>query len=102
MSDLPVGGLLVVPATGVGEVRPGDDLAGLLAGAWRGAGVVPQDGDVVAVTSKVVSKAEGRLVPAGSAAATGRTPGRRRSRTRPTASSRCGAAPASCARGTGS
>ena len=62
MSDLPVGGLLVVPATGIGEVRPGDDLAGLLAGAWRGAGLVPQDGDVVAVTSKVVSKAEGRLV----------------------------------------
>ncbi|GAA1920587.1 coenzyme F420-0:L-glutamate ligase [Nocardioides marmoribigeumensis] len=56
--------LLVVPATGVGEVRPGDDLAALLAVAWRGAGVVPQDGDVVAVTSKVVSKAEGRLVAA--------------------------------------
>ncbi len=64
MSDLPAGGLLVVPATGVGEVRPGDDLAALLTDAWRGAGVVPQHGDVVAVTSKVVSKAEGRLVAA--------------------------------------
>ncbi len=64
MSDLPVGGLLVVPATGVGEVSPGDDLAALLADAWRGAGVVPRDGDVVAVTSKVVSKAEGRVVDA--------------------------------------
>lgn len=67
MSDLPVGGLLVVPAIGVGEVRPGDDLAALLADAWRGAGMVPQDGDVVAVTSKVISKAEGRLVPAADA-----------------------------------
>lgn len=65
MSDLPVGGLLVVPATGIGEVRPGDDLAALLADAWRGAGVVPQHGDVIAVTSKVVSKSEGRLVSAG-------------------------------------
>jgi coenzyme F420-0:L-glutamate ligase/coenzyme F420-1:gamma-L-glutamate ligase len=64
VSDVPVGGLLVVPATGVGEVRPGDDLAGVLATAWRGAGVVAQDGDVVVVTSKVVSKAEGRLVAA--------------------------------------
>jgi coenzyme F420-0:L-glutamate ligase/coenzyme F420-1:gamma-L-glutamate ligase len=61
-------GLLVVPAAGVGEVRAGDDLAALLAEAWLGAGVEPRDGDVVAVTSKVVSKAEGRLVPAGTGA----------------------------------
>ena len=53
-----------MPATGVGEVRQGDDLVAVLAEAWRGAGIVPQDGDVVAVTSKVVSKAEGRLVDA--------------------------------------
>ncbi|CAA9328917.1 MAG: Coenzyme F420-0:L-glutamate ligase @ F420-1:L-glutamate ligase / Nitroreductase family protein Rcas_3978 [uncultured Frankineae bacterium] len=43
---------------GLPEVRPGDDLAGLVAAA-----VELQDGDVVVVTSKVVSKAEGRLVP---------------------------------------
>jgi coenzyme F420-0:L-glutamate ligase/coenzyme F420-1:gamma-L-glutamate ligase len=43
---------------GIGEVAPGDDLAELIAGAapWL------RDGDVVVVTSKVVSKAEGRLV----------------------------------------
>jgi coenzyme F420-0:L-glutamate ligase / coenzyme F420-1:gamma-L-glutamate ligase len=44
---------------GIGEVGPGDDLVGLLAGALRDA----QDGDVVVVTQKVVSKAEAQLVP---------------------------------------
>jgi coenzyme F420-0:L-glutamate ligase/coenzyme F420-1:gamma-L-glutamate ligase len=42
---------------GVGEVRPGDDLAGLLLDATD-----LRDGDVLVVTSKVVSKAEGRVV----------------------------------------
>ena len=45
---------------GLPEVRPGDDLAALIAQA-----VELRDGDVVVVTSKVVSKAEGRLVAAG-------------------------------------
>jgi coenzyme F420-0:L-glutamate ligase/coenzyme F420-1:gamma-L-glutamate ligase len=51
---------------GVGEVRRGDDLADHLLGAvvptcsTDGASLV--DGDVVCVTSKVVSKAEGRVV----------------------------------------
>jgi coenzyme F420-0:L-glutamate ligase/coenzyme F420-1:gamma-L-glutamate ligase len=40
-------------------VRPGDDLGGLLAGSGRD---LLQDGDVLVVTHKVVSKAEGRLV----------------------------------------
>jgi coenzyme F420-0:L-glutamate ligase/coenzyme F420-1:gamma-L-glutamate ligase len=43
---------------GIGEVRPGDDLAELIAVAADDL----RDGDVVVVTSKVVSKAEGRLV----------------------------------------
>lgn len=48
----------VRPVTGIGEVRPGDDVAALVTGAadWL------RDGDVVVVTSKIVSKAEGRLV----------------------------------------
>ncbi|MFL6139035.1 MAG: coenzyme F420-0:L-glutamate ligase [Frankiaceae bacterium] len=41
-----------------GEVRPGDDLAALIAAAEPALA----DGDVVVVTSKVVSKAEGRVV----------------------------------------
>ncbi|MDT0310239.1 coenzyme F420-0:L-glutamate ligase [Streptomyces sp. DSM 44917] len=47
---------------GIPEVREGDDLAKLIAGAAAGPGLPGlADGDVVVVTSKVVSKAEGRL-----------------------------------------
>jgi coenzyme F420-0:L-glutamate ligase / coenzyme F420-1:gamma-L-glutamate ligase len=55
--------LVVVPLAGMPEVRPGDDLARLLLEAVRRAGLALADGDVLAVTSKVVAKAEGRLVP---------------------------------------
>lgn len=50
----------ILPIPGLPEFRPGDDLgAGVAAAApWL------RDGDVVVVTSKVVSKCEGRLVPA--------------------------------------
>jgi coenzyme F420-0:L-glutamate ligase / coenzyme F420-1:gamma-L-glutamate ligase len=58
-----VSALTVVPLTGLPEVRPGDDLARLLLEAVRAAGMELADGDVLAVTSKVVAKAEGRLVP---------------------------------------
>ena len=47
----------LIPVTGLPEVRPGDELAALIAGR---AELV--DGDVVVVTQKIVSKAEGRLV----------------------------------------
>jgi coenzyme F420-0:L-glutamate ligase len=45
---------------GVGEVRRGDDLADHLLAVTAGAALA--DGDVVCVTSKVVSKSEGRVV----------------------------------------
>lgn len=54
--------ITVLPLAGLPEVRPGDDLAGLLATAALDEGV--QHGDCLVVTSKVVSKAEGRLVAA--------------------------------------
>lgn len=57
--------LCVEPVPGIGEVRPGDDLAAVIVTATTRAGQALEDGDVVVVTSKVVSKAEGRLVPAG-------------------------------------
>ncbi|MGM1028486.1 MAG: coenzyme F420-0:L-glutamate ligase [Actinomycetota bacterium] len=47
---------------GMGEIRPGDDLPGIVADAV--APLEPVDGDIVVVTSKVVSKAEGRFRPA--------------------------------------
>ncbi|MBQ0848597.1 coenzyme F420-0:L-glutamate ligase [Streptomyces sp. NPDC057621] len=53
---------------GLPEVRPGDDLAKLIASAVAGAGAAAgpglADGDVLLVTSKIVSKAEGRVVEA--------------------------------------
>lgn len=45
------------PVPGLPEIRPGDDLARLVA-----AHAQLRDGDIVVVTSKIVSKAEGRLV----------------------------------------
>lgn len=47
---------------GMGEIRPGDDLPTIVADAL--APLSPRDGDIVVVTSKVVSKAEGRIRPA--------------------------------------
>ena len=52
----------VMPVPGLPEVALGDDLASLLAPALRSVGV--RDEDVVVVTSKMVAKAEGRLVAA--------------------------------------
>ncbi|MDO8121048.1 coenzyme F420-0:L-glutamate ligase [Isoptericola sp. b490] len=46
---------------GMGEVRPGDDLGALIGTLLED---VIADGDVVVVTSKIVSKAEGRVVAA--------------------------------------
>jgi coenzyme F420-0:L-glutamate ligase/coenzyme F420-1:gamma-L-glutamate ligase len=46
---------------GIREVRPGDDVATLVAEAVERDGPPLADGDVVVVTSKIVSKAEGRL-----------------------------------------
>jgi len=49
---------------GMGEIRPGDQLGELVAAACAGPPNGPlEDGDVLVVTQKVVSKAEGRLVP---------------------------------------
>ena len=51
----------VIPLTGLPEVQQGDDLAALiLDGARAGPGI--ETGDVVVVTQKIVSKAEGRVV----------------------------------------
>ena len=51
----------ILAVTGLPEIVPGADLVALLAQALRP--LAPQDGDFLAVTSKIVSKAEGRLVP---------------------------------------
>ncbi|MGH3424047.1 MAG: coenzyme F420-0:L-glutamate ligase [Nocardioidaceae bacterium] len=50
----------LIPVTGLPEFRPGDDLVGALVAAapWL------RDGDVLVLTSKILSKVEGRLVTA--------------------------------------
>jgi coenzyme F420-0:L-glutamate ligase/coenzyme F420-1:gamma-L-glutamate ligase len=47
----------IVGVAGLPEIRPGDDLSAQIAAA-----TAIRDGDVVVVTSKIVSKAEGRIV----------------------------------------
>jgi dehydro coenzyme F420 reductase / coenzyme F420-0:L-glutamate ligase / coenzyme F420-1:gamma-L-glutamate ligase len=50
----------ILPVEGLPEVRVGDDLTVLLAPKLGELGI--RDGDIVAITQKVVSKAEGRVV----------------------------------------
>jgi coenzyme F420-0:L-glutamate ligase/coenzyme F420-1:gamma-L-glutamate ligase len=57
MTDLPTLTVLGVP--GIGEIRPGDDLATMVAEACISVGLEAHD--VLVVTQKVVSKAEDRL-----------------------------------------
>jgi coenzyme F420-0:L-glutamate ligase/coenzyme F420-1:gamma-L-glutamate ligase len=52
-------GLEILPVEGIPEIRPGDDLPELIG---RAAGKNLREGDVLIVTHKIVSKAEGRLV----------------------------------------
>src|SRR5712691_10540540 len=59
-SQVAEGPVTVVPVTGLPEITAGSDLAALIAEA------VPdlREGDILVVTSKIVSKAEGRVVAA--------------------------------------
>ena len=54
--------LTLTPLAGISIVREGDDVASLVGDAIDAAGIVPADFDVVVVTQKIVSKAEGRHV----------------------------------------
>jgi len=54
--------LQIFGVPGLPEIEPGADLAAMVVGAAAGAGTPLEDGDVVVVTSKIVSKAEGRIV----------------------------------------
>ena len=55
-------GLQIFGVPGVPEVEPGCDLAALSFDSAAAAGTPLQDGDILMVTSKIVSKAEGRTV----------------------------------------
>lgn len=60
-SPAPPPAVQIIGLTGIPEVAPGDDLPGLIIGAARAAPGI-QPGDVLVVTQKIVSKAEGRIV----------------------------------------
>src|SRR6516225_3606815 len=47
---------------GIPMIKPGDDLAAITVAAFAANGIVPEDGDVLVVAQKIVSKAEGRYV----------------------------------------
>lgn len=61
-SDTQVKRIELIPLAGVGEVQPGDNVAGHVLQGLAETGVTLVDGDILAVTHKVISKAEGRLV----------------------------------------
>jgi coenzyme F420-0:L-glutamate ligase / coenzyme F420-1:gamma-L-glutamate ligase len=59
--------ILAIALPPLPEIRPGDDLAAMIADAWRLAvaeepALAPSAGDVLVVTQKIVSKAEGAIV----------------------------------------
>ena len=47
---------------GIKLVEPGDDLGAITVAAFATNGLAPEDGDVLVVAQKIVSKAEGRYV----------------------------------------
>ena len=61
-ADEPPGTFTVIPLAGLPEITSGDDLAGLLRDSLERSEVTLRDGDVLVVSSKVVSKAQGLRV----------------------------------------
>src|SRR5690349_18110635 len=61
-AEEPAMSVSVTGIEGIPEVQPGDDLAHFIVEAAKGQGVSFEDGDVIVVTQKAVSKSEGRFV----------------------------------------
>jgi coenzyme F420-0:L-glutamate ligase/coenzyme F420-1:gamma-L-glutamate ligase len=59
------GEVRILPIAVSGEIRAGESLSKRLLAALQGSGVAFQDGDIVVVKHKIVSKAEGALVALG-------------------------------------
>ena len=54
--------VVLLPVTGIPEVRPGADVGRLIVEGAASSGIELADDDIVVVTQKIVSKAEGRIV----------------------------------------
>jgi coenzyme F420-0:L-glutamate ligase/coenzyme F420-1:gamma-L-glutamate ligase len=52
----------IIGLTGIPVIRPGDNLAEIILASAGRQGVEIADGDVIVITQKIVSKAEGRLI----------------------------------------
>lgn len=61
-TPVPEGTIQILPVAGIPEIRPGDDLGAIIGDAIEAAIGPLHPGDIVTVTQKVVSKAEGKLV----------------------------------------
>src|ERR1019366_7908627 len=56
------GELRAIPVPGIGDVSPGDSVAGLVVDALALSGLRFQDGDIIVIKHKFVSKAKCRMV----------------------------------------
>jgi coenzyme F420-0:L-glutamate ligase / coenzyme F420-1:gamma-L-glutamate ligase len=54
--------LRIIPVTGIGEIAPGGDLGLVIYEALQAQQLLIQQGDILVVTQKIVSKAEGNIV----------------------------------------
>lgn len=54
--------LTLTPLQGIPLIKPGDDLALVIEDALERTGITLQDGDILVIAQKIVSKAEGRMV----------------------------------------
>src|SRR5438477_11102257 len=52
----------IIPISGIGEIPTGSDLGAIIFHAMQAHHLALQQGDVLVVTQKIVSKAEGRIV----------------------------------------
>ena len=58
----PAGPVTLLPITGIPEIAPGTDLGTVIVEAATSSGIEMTDDDVLIVTHKIVSKAEGRIL----------------------------------------
>ena len=54
--------LRIIPIRGIGDIHPGEDLGLTIYEALRKQDLQIEQGDIIVVTQKIVSKAEGRAV----------------------------------------
>jgi coenzyme F420-0:L-glutamate ligase/coenzyme F420-1:gamma-L-glutamate ligase len=54
--------LRIIPIRGIGDIHPGDDLGLTIYEALRNQDLQIEQGDIIVVTQKIVSKAEGRAI----------------------------------------